>query len=300
MGFINHLITGGPHLVVEVSVRKYNQKINPKNIPNSNNHMKKSTNVCRNDVWELFEKKRDKPLIDRPSVGKQKLCLDTCAWTPCLQICSWELCLETSSWNPCLATSSWNPCLETFSWESCLGTLLGNLLLGTFLGIFGNLLEPVAGNLAWEPLGTSSWEPLGTLGILFGNLGNLGNLAWEPSLGTVLGNLAWEPSLGTVLGNLAWEPCLGTLLGNPFLGTWELWQSGFWLLRPAPVETSSLRCWGKKYRRGLKDDWRMIEGSIWTLTHSHNDIPVSIPTMQQVMLQMPLSKPCYTWISKLS
>ena len=38
----------------------------------------------------------------------------------------------------------------------------------------GNLCEP-CGNLAWECLVTSSWELLGTL---------LGNLAWEPGLGT--------------------------------------------------------------------------------------------------------------------
>mgnify|MGYP007105139854 CR=1 FL=1 len=147
-----------------------------------------------------------------------------------------------------VGTCSWGPCLET----------LGNLFLGIFgklkcfwepvpgnlalqmswepLGIFGNLFLGTF-DLAWEPgLGTCSWESLGTFGNLF-----LGNLAWELRLGTFLGNLAFgnlEPCLGTLLGNLAWKP-LGTLLGNlawepflePFLGTWKLWQSGFWLLR---------------------------------------------------------------------
>ena len=42
----------------------------------------------------------------------------------------------------------------------------------------------------------------------------LGNSAWEPSLGTQLGNPAWELSLGTQLGNSAWELSLGTQLGN--------------------------------------------------------------------------------------
>ena len=44
-------------------------------------YMKKSTHVCRNDVWELFEINREKPLIDHLS-GTTKtllghLCLDT-------------------------------------------------------------------------------------------------------------------------------------------------------------------------------------------------------------------------------
>ena len=43
----------------------------------------------------------------------------------------------------------------------------------------------------------------------------LGNSAWEPSLGTQLWNSAWELSLGTQFGNPAWEPSSGTQLGNP-------------------------------------------------------------------------------------
>ena len=138
---------------------------------------------------------------------QQKLCLDTCAWTPCLQICSWELCLVTSLGNPFLETCSWKPVLgnslETIgnlfrrtmpgnlSWEhvleNYLGNLLGNLLLRTLLG-----------NLFLGTCSTNLWEPLGILGTC----------SWEPSetcLGTLLGGLAW-----TLLGGLAWEPCLRT------------------------------------------------------------------------------------------
>ena len=196
--------------------------------------------------------------------------LGNLAWGPCLGTCSWEL------WEPCFGTSSWEPfrtLLENLAWEPCLGTWLGNLLLRTLLG---NLFPGTFGNLAWEPafrilgesLGTSYWEPLGTLlgelfleifanlwepaprnlwgsclGPLLGNLlvgtlpALLGDLAWEPRLGTrsweplqrgflgTLANLAWEPFLGTLgtwLGNFAWKSCLGIWFGTALRNhTWE-------------------------------------------------------------------------------
>ena len=179
-------------------------KISPKKIPNSNNYMKKSTHVCRNDVWELFQINRDKPLIDHLS-GTTKtlfghLCLDTLLA---------NLFLGALLGNPCLATLLANLLLGTCSCEPCLGTLLGNLLLRTLLG---NLFVGTFGNLFLETL----------LGNLF--LGTFGNLAWELGLGTGLGNLAWEPlpgNLGTLaIRILAAPTCSGTFTIDIATQTW--------------------------------------------------------------------------------
>ena len=237
---------------------KVSLKMQGWNIPNSNNYMKKSTKVCRNDVSKLLEINRDKPFIDHLS-GTTKtllghLCLDTCAWTPVPGHLACK-CVPGSFASELL--------LGNLAWEP----VPGNLFLGT---------TPILGNLVWEPcVGTCSWELLGTLGTLLRNLFlNLGNLAWEPVpgnlawelrfLGILLRNLAWGPCLGTLLGNLAWELCLETCSWEPCLGTfsgnlaWEAlpgnlaWESGFWLLRPAPgpllwLKTPSLCCWGNMF-----------------------------------------------------
>ena len=68
---------------------KYNIDKKKQQIPNSRNYMNKSTHIYRNDVYELFEKDRDKPLIDHLS-GTKTWVEHTFVWTPFLQICSWE------------------------------------------------------------------------------------------------------------------------------------------------------------------------------------------------------------------
>ena len=194
--------------------------------------MKKSTKICRNDVWKLLEINRDNLLLticrEQP-----KLFLDTehlaCKSVP------W-ICLGTFAWQPRLGTCPWKPVpgnlfLDTYPWKPCVVTLLGNLLLGPLHGHFGNLCKPVPGNnlflgtllrnLAWEPaLWNLASKPV---------LGNFWE-PWEPDPG----NLAWEPLPGNLFlrtsDNLAWEPdgnlLLGTLLGNLFLETFEnLWES---------------------------------------------------------------------------
>ena len=229
-------------------------KNKPKNIPNSNNYLKKSTKVCGNDVWKLLEINRDKTFIDHLS-GTTNF-----AWTPVLghlacksvpRSFASELLLGNRAWEPVpgnllLGTCSWHLSLETLrgnlAWKSALGNL--------FLGTFGNLWEPVPGNLflgtllrnlAWEPalwnlaskpvLGNfwEPWEPVACVGTLLRNLflGTqepleifrnlfLGTLLWEPCLAIC----CWGPfgTLGNLFGNLAWGPCLETWLGNLALG----------------------------------------------------------------------------------
>ena len=80
--------------------------------------MKKSTNVRRNDVWELFEINRDKPLTDHLSGARKTLlghlCLDTLLA---------NLFLGALLGNTCLVTSFGNLLLETCSWKPVLGKL---------------------------------------------------------------------------------------------------------------------------------------------------------------------------------
>ena len=197
-------------------------KISPKNIPNSNNFMKKSAKVCRNDVWNLFEINLDKPFIDHLS-GTTKtllghLCLDTLLANLFLGALLRNSCLAS------LGTCSSKPVpgnlfLDTYPWKPCMGTLLVNLLFGTLLrnlflrmfGNFGNLfLGTLLGNLAWEILGTSSWGT-SSWGTLLGN-------HWEP--------LAWE----ALAGNLGTLRC-GILAAPTCSGTFTM--------------AASLRCWGK-------------------------------------------------------
>ena len=190
----------------------------------------------------------------------------TCSWNPCLATCSWNACLGTCSWESVLGNLAWEPVLGILAWKPCWEPLLAWEPLGTrswepWELCFGTVAwkhvpeKPCLEICSWEPcylfLGTCSWEPVpGNLFLVT----LLGNLAWKPFLGTLLGNLfpgnlfpgnvfAGNPAWKPVLGNL-WGPCLGTLLG----GTWELWESGFLLLRPAPklvlwLNTPSLRCW---------------------------------------------------------
>ena len=121
----------------------------PKDILESNNYIQSSTNVCRNDVWELFEINRTIPLIDHLG-GTTKtllghLCLDTLlanlfvgallgnrAWEPVLG--NLKPVVETCPWKPVPANLAREPILETGSWKPCLGTLLANLFLTTLLG----------------------------------------------------------------------------------------------------------------------------------------------------------------------
>ena len=208
-----------------------NKQIRRKNIPNSNNYKNKSTNVCWNDVWELFEINRDNknfactPVLGHLACKSVPGGFANLAWEPV----PGNLFLEACPWKPIPANLVWKPVLGTFSWKPCLGILLANLFLATLLGHL--FLEPVLGNLAWKPfLGNPCLETLlGNLLLrtLLGNLfletfrnlwePNPGNLAWKPCLGTS----SWEP----LPGNL-WEPCLATcfwkplgIFGNLFLGT---------------------------------------------------------------------------------
>ena len=174
-------------------------------------------------------------------------------WAPCLPSLGTLLgnCLGTSYWEPLrtflgnLGNLAWEPCLETLLgnlvWNLLFGTMLGNLDGNLFLGTFANLALEPAWNLPWEPLTgnlflrifakLAAWEPaLGNLAWKRGNLWeSLGTCSWEPCLRTLLGNLgnlACEPSLK----KLAWELgifgnlFLGTLLGNLFLHFGNLWE----------------------------------------------------------------------------
>jgi len=239
---------------------------------------------------------------------QQKLCLDTCAWTPCLQICSWEL-----AWEPLLGNLAWEPVLgnlslETYSGEPCLETCLGNLFLKTLLGDLA--CEPVLGNLAWKPvLGTLAWQPgIGTLAWkpFLGNLAwepLLGNLAWEP-LGTfgnlgnlweslgIFGNLAWTSSwkpLGTLLGNwlrtLTWKPALRNLLmgtfgsllgnlaweplpGNPRLGT-SSWEPWLGTLRSADLAAPTCSETFIMAENPSLPCWAKTSMTSWNMLHNH-------------------------------